>query len=172
MMNTYPRESSLAAIYIWKTCRDSPMPKTKFRLNIAGPVVIAFLWLIVLFVVSQIFSGLSIRSLPGGGLPPQAGLLIIILVLFYILAGGIPTWAVIREWSTVLDKQEIKQISLHGYKKIQWRDVIKVEDVGTVLYIKSNTVWITMNLALYKNPPEVVDFVNRMVNIHQDSKSE
>jgi hypothetical protein len=93
------------------------MLKTKFRLNIAGPVVIAFLWLIVLFVVSQIFSGLSIRSLLGGGLPPQVGLLIIILVLFFILAGGIPTWAVIREWSTVFDKQEIKQISLHGHKK-------------------------------------------------------
>jgi hypothetical protein len=145
------------------------MEKTKFRLNLFGPVFIGILWLSLLFVV--IYSGFSINILLSGELSLQSWLLLFILGVFFFLAPAIPTWYVIREWSTTFDKQGIRQISLRGYKKILWNDVTRVEDIGIILYIKSKAVWITMNLALYKNPPEVVEFVNRMSNVNKDSSS-
>jgi len=139
------------------------MKNKMFSLSYFGISFTAFMWILALFLIFEISSDFLAGIFESGYIPKTWGFILLLDLLF--LAGAfIPTLSVLREFLTMFDEHGIQRPKLFGYSRIMWKDIVKIEERGFALYVKSNAEWIVISLSLYKKPGTVVRYIQNMVD--------
>jgi len=139
------------------------MKNKMFSLSYFGISFTVFMWLLALFLIVEISSGLLAEIFESGYIP-KTWALILLLDLLFLAGAFIPTLSILREILTVFDEHGIQRPKLFGYSRIMWKDVAKIEERGFALYIKSNAEWIVISLSFYKEPGTIVGYIQKMVD--------
>ena len=149
------------------TRRETRMYHKRFAFNylLIWSLIIPIL-LIVIYLVWSITSYAIYIGSSDHPLPNNLWAQVIGADIFFILAGIAiclgPIWGLLTE----ITAQNIRKPSIRGYITIKWSDVTSVYILGSKLTIKTKDTRMHLNLMLYRDPDDVIQFIQNCLPPH------
>jgi len=145
------------------------MNNRNFPLNYIWYIFPSFMWLMAFFLIKETSTELFESLVFSRDSIPKTWAIILLLDILFLSGALIPTWSVIKEHLTIYDDLGLKRPGLLRAINLRWEDITHVERRAYSLHINSNSGWITINLAIYRDPEQIAKHINDCIRSHSNS---